>query len=199
MAHYLFETNWSLTASMEEVFDVLAQPGDFSDWWPWVKKSVLLEEGDSNGVGRRALYAIRSPLIYGLTFEVRSLEVERPKHLHTLVRGDLIGTGTYLLTAHDGITDVRFNWYVSTTRAWMNAAALVARPLLAWAHHRVMRDGCEAMASHLGARLISFDTRLVSRPTPVATAGRDEGSVSLGSTAATRNDLRTTTEEDRDS
>lgn len=200
MAHYLFETNWALTASMEEVFDVLARPGDFSDWWPSVEESALIEKGDSEGIGRKAWYAIRSPLLYRLRFEVRSLDVERPRRLHALVRGDLIGTGTYLLASRDGVTHVRFNWYVSTTRGWMNAAGLLAKPLLAWAHHRVMREGCSAMASHLGARLISFHTSLVARPTPIVTPEEiDGGVVPLESTAAPRDHLGTSSEEDRGS
>lgn len=188
MAHYLFETDWALAAPMEEVFDVLAHPGDFADWWPAVEESVLLEEGDSEGIGRRAWYAIRSPLLYRLRFEVRSLEVDRPRRFHALVRGDLIGTGTYVLAAEDGVTHVRFNWYVSTTRGWMNAVALVAKPLLAWAHHRVMRDGCAAMASHLGAELTSFDTTLVARPTPVSAEQHESDVLQSRSTVAVRGD-----------
>jgi hypothetical protein len=170
MAHYLFETNWALTASADAVFDVLAEPGEFAGWWPSVVESALLAEGDETGVGRKASYVIRGPLPYTMRFEVRALEVDRPKRLHTVVRGDLVGTGTYLMEERGDVTHVRFNWYVATTKTWMNALSIVAKPVFAWAHHRVMREGCAAMADLLEAKLVSFDTDLVTRATPVVPA-----------------------------
>jgi uncharacterized protein YndB with AHSA1/START domain len=166
----MFETEWVLTAPVERVFEVLEHPDEFSDWWPSVKHAELLEEGDSDGVGKRAAYSIRSPIGYSMQFEVRVVEVDGPHRIHTVVRGDLIGTGTYLLESRDAKTRVRFNWYVSTTKSWMNWAARVAKPALVWAHHSVMREGCEAMARHLGARLVSTNTRLVEKPTPAPAA-----------------------------
>lgn len=169
MVHYMFETEWVLTAPIEKVFEVLEHPEEFSNWWPSVKNSRLLEEGDADGIGTRAAYSIRSPLGYGMKFDVKAVEVDRPKRIHCVVRGDLIGTGTYLLESVDTMTHVRFNWYVSTTKSWMNFVAGFAKPLLVWAHHSVMREGCAAMAELLGARLVSTNTSLVEKPTAVAT------------------------------
>lgn len=176
MAHYLFETDWALTASPDAVFDLLAEPGEFATWWPSVIDSALLEEGDESGVGRKASYVLRGPLPYTMRFEVRAIEVNRPSRLQTVVRGDLIGSGTYLIEPRDGVTHVRFNWYVSTTKKWMNLAALLAKPVFAWAHGRVMREGCRAMARHIGARLISVQTSMVARPTPILTGQPNPGS-----------------------
>ena len=165
MAHYMFETDWVLTAPVDEVYETLSRPEVFGDWWPSVVSSKTLAEGDHSGLGKRVEYTIRSPLVYAMTFDVKAIEAERPTRIHTVVRGDLIGTGTYLLEQRPGETHVRFNWYVSTTRRWMNLAAPVARPLFAWAHDRVMQEGCRALARHLGARLVSAKTRLVEKPT----------------------------------
>jgi hypothetical protein len=82
----------------------------------------------------------------------------------------LIGTGTYLLESVETMTHVRFNWYVSTTKSWMNFVAGSAKPLLVWAHHSVMREGRAAMAGLLGARLVSTNTSLVEQPTTVPAA-----------------------------
>lgn len=171
MVHYMFETEWVLTAPIERVFEVFQHPETFSAWWPSVKNSRLLEEGDADGVGTRAAYSIRSPLGYSMKFEVKAVEVERPLRIHSVVRGDLIGTGTYLLESVGDETHIRFNWYVSTTKSWMNWAASFAKPALVWAHHSVMRQGCQAMADSLGARLVSTQTQLVEQPTPVPAVG----------------------------
>ena len=58
MAHYQFESEWVLTAPIETVFDVMTRVEDFSKWWPSVKNSRLIEEGDSEGVGAKAKYSI---------------------------------------------------------------------------------------------------------------------------------------------
>lgn len=171
MVHYMFETEWVLTAPAEKVFEVLEHPEEFSSWWPSVKNSRLIEKGDDQGVGTKAAYSIRSPLGYSMHFEATAVEVDKPKRIHSTVRGDLVGTGTYLIEEGDRQTHVRFNWYVSTTKRWMNWVAGFAKPALVWAHHSVMREGCAAMATYLGARLVSTNTSLVEKPTPIPAAG----------------------------
>lgn len=165
MAHYQFESEWELTAPIESVFELLSHPEDFTSWWPSVKRSRLLVEGDEKGLGARAAYTLQSPLLYSMAFEARAVEVERPLRIHTLVRGDLVGTGTYLLEADEGArTRVGFSWHVSTTKPWMNIIAPVAKPLFVWAHRHVMSEGAAAMASRLGARLLSMRTHLEKGP-----------------------------------
>jgi hypothetical protein len=168
MAHYMFETEWMIAAPIDDVFEVISHPEEYSSWWPSVKVSRLIKQGDAEGGGASAAYTIRSPLGYRMDFELKAIEVHRPTRFRGLVRGDLVGTGThYLETVPDG-TLVRFHWYVSTTKRWMNVLTPVARSAFGFAHRQVMYEGCEAMAEKLGARLLSAESRMVSSPTPVA-------------------------------
>lgn len=164
MAHYRFDSEWKLTAPIERVFDLLSGAGDYMHWWPSVTRSELLDRGGESGVGARATYTLRSPLLYSMTFVATSVEVHEPHHIQMLVRGDLIGTGTYRLTSDDRGTTVRLLWDVSTAKTWMNVLAPLARPLFVWAHHHVMREGAAAMASTLGARLLATRTKLGQEP-----------------------------------
>lgn len=176
MAHYRFESEWELEAPIDRVFELLTHPEDFQRWWPSVTQSQRLEEGDEDGVGAVAAYTLRSPVFYSMDFQAKALEVERPRRIHTLVRGDLIGTGTYELEQREGRTMIRFLWYVSTTRRWMNLVAPVARPLFVWAHHHVMREGAAAMAAHFGGRLIGIKTWVADKaPQEQATPRVTEG------------------------
>ncbi len=168
MAHYQFESEWVLTAPIQEVFEVMSRPGDYTKWWKSVKHSRLVEEGDADGVGARATYSIRSPLGYSMHFDINVVEVDRPHRIRSLARGDLIGTGTHLFEIRGEGTAVTYLWYVSTTKRWMNVVALIARPFFVWAHHNVMREGCAGLTKFLGARLISTSSKLVEKPTPVA-------------------------------
>jgi hypothetical protein len=164
MAHYQFQSEWAMTAPIDRVFELACHPEDFSAWWPSVTKSRLIEEGDADGLGIRAAYTLRSPLWYSMSFVTRVVEVDRPHRIHALVRGDLIGTGTYLLEGDEHGTRVRFLWNVSTTKTWMNVFAPLARPLFGWAHGHVMRKGAVAMARYLDATLLSTKTGVAERP-----------------------------------
>ncbi len=97
-----------------------------------------------------------------MEFVAEVVEVERPERLHSIVSGDLEGTGTYHLTPDDGTTTVRFDWQVTTTKRWMNLLAPLAQPVFVWAHDRVMDQLISSMAHNLDAHLISSRTRLVT-------------------------------------
>ena len=67
--------------------------------------------------------------------------------------GELTGVGRWRLFEGPA-TAVIHEWNVRTTRAWMNALAPVARPLFAWNHDAVMRQGAEGLARLLDCRLL---------------------------------------------
>lgn len=165
MVHYLFETTWVLEATIQEVFTALTNPDDLLAWWPSVQAATLVDSGDEKGVGARASYSIQSPLLYPLHFDLISTEVEPPRRIRGMATGDLVGTGESSFEEEGGQTTIHFRWYVSTTKRWMNLIAPLAKPLFAWAHGRVMRQGFTALARHLDAREISVTTSLVDQPT----------------------------------
>lgn len=170
MAHYRFESEWVLTVPIEEVFEVLLHPENYSDWWPSVRGSRLIEEGNENRVGSRASYYLRSPLLFGMHFETKTVEVERPLRIHSLIRGELVGTSAYSLHPLSHGTRVRVSWHVSTAKRWMDIATPISRPLFIWAHHHFMREGGAALAEQMGARLISTKTRLHDSRDPLPAA-----------------------------
>lgn len=170
MGHYRFESEWVLSAAPEAVFEVLARPESYSDWWPSVRNSQLIEKGDESGVASRAKYYLRSPLLFGMHFETKTIEIDPPHRIHSLVRGELVGTATYMIDSTSLGTKVRIAWHVSTAKRWMDALTPVAKPLFVWAHHIFMREGCAALADRLGARLISTRTRLDDSREPLPAA-----------------------------
>ncbi len=161
VAYYQFESEWVLTTPIEKVYETLLRHEDFTEWWPSIRKSRLLEEGDADGLGRRGTYSIKSPLFYSMNFDVKITAIERPSMIQISATGDAAGIGRYLLTEHNGGTRVRYLWNVSTIRAWMNFLAPVARPAFVWAYHSVMREGGAGLARYLGGRLISCSSRVL--------------------------------------
>ena len=154
MADYRFLTTWCLDAPIERVFEAIDDAAAWPRWWKGVTRADLVEEGDEDGVGRLWRFTWRCRLPYDLSFDSRVVRREPPHLLEGHADGELIGVGRWRLYDGPG-TAVVYEWDVRTSRAWMNRAAPVARPLFAWNHDAVMRQGAEGLARLLDAPLLA--------------------------------------------
>jgi uncharacterized protein YndB with AHSA1/START domain len=154
MARYRFLTTWCLDAPIERVWDVLHASERWPEWWRGVERVEVLEQGDGDRVGELARYTWKSRLPYTLEFDMRTTRVERPYLAEGIAEGELAGEGRWRLFEGQG-TAVTYEWIVETTERWMNVLAPIARPVFAWNHDLVMRQGGEGLARRLGARLIT--------------------------------------------
>jgi hypothetical protein len=75
-----------------------------------------------------------------------------PSILEGVAHGELNGTGRWSLREEEGVTHARYDWRVSTSRAWMNALAPVLAPMFRWNHGEVMTEGARGLARYLGVR-----------------------------------------------
>jgi uncharacterized protein YndB with AHSA1/START domain len=157
---YSFLTTWCLEAPRERVWDAIYESERWPEWWRGVVAAERLAEGDETGLGQVGRYTWRSRLPYDLDFEMTTTRVERPHLLEGQAVGELAGTGRWRLFEEDGpkpVTAVVYEWDVATTRAWMNLLAPIARPIFAWNHDWVMRNGGEGLARVLDCRLLLSD------------------------------------------
>jgi uncharacterized protein YndB with AHSA1/START domain len=155
MARYEFLTTWCLEAPIERVWDVLHDSERWPEWWRGVERVQVLEHGGEDRVGELARYTWKSRLPYELVFDMRTTKVERPFFAEGVAQGELAGSGRWRLFEGNGATAVTYEWLVETTERWMNLLAPVARPVFAWNHDVVMRQGGEGLARRLGARLVA--------------------------------------------
>ena len=156
MARYEFLTTWCVDAPIERVFDVLRDSARYPAWWKGVRSVVPIAPGDADGVGEESRFTWRSVLPYELSFDSRVTHVEPPYLIAGTASGELEGRGTWRLFEGNGTAAV-YEWHVRTTRPWMNLLGPVARPVFAWNHDVVMRQGAAGIARELGARLIARD------------------------------------------
>ena len=156
MSQYEFVTTWCLEAPIDRVFSAIEDAASWPAWWRGVRSAELLEEGDENGVGRLWRYVWRSRLPYNLEFDSRVTRLERPFLIEGQAEGELTGIGRWRLFEGRGTAAV-YEWNVSTSRPWMNALAPLARPVFAWNHDVVMRQGAEGLARLLDAPLLVRD------------------------------------------
>jgi uncharacterized protein YndB with AHSA1/START domain len=159
MADYEFVTIWRVDAPPDRVYETIRESDKWPEWWPGVEKVEDVQPGDGAGVGNLRRYTWKSKLPYRLVFEMRTTRVEPPRLLEGVAVGELDGTGRWTLTPLDGGTEVRYDWRVKTTKAWMNLLTPIARPFFRWNHDVVMSWGAEGLAKRLGARLISTGER----------------------------------------
>jgi len=129
----------------EELFDVAAWPR----WWKGVTEARELEPGGRDGLGKVFTISWRSFLPYELSFTTTVTRVEKPHVMEGHAIGELTGTGRWRLFEHADMTAVTYEWDVRTTKTWMNALAPVARPIFAWNHDYVMRQGGEGLRERL--------------------------------------------------
>jgi uncharacterized protein YndB with AHSA1/START domain len=155
MADYQFVTIWRVDAPIERVYEAIRESDKWPEWWPGVKRVEELQAGDDEGVGNLRRYTWKSKLPYELIFEMRTTRVEPPTLLEGVAVGELDGVGRWTLTEISGATEVRYDWRVKTTKAWMNVLAPIARPFFQWNHDVVMGWGGEGLARLLGVRLLS--------------------------------------------
>jgi hypothetical protein len=153
MTDYAFVTTWCLDAPIDRVFAAIDDAARWPEWWRGVTRAELLEPGGADGVGRLWRYTWRSRLPYDLTFDSRVTRREPPYLLEGDVDGELIGVGRWRLFEGPA-TAVVYEWNVRTSRAWMNRLAPLARPIFAWNHDVVMRQGAAGLARLLDAPLL---------------------------------------------
>jgi uncharacterized protein YndB with AHSA1/START domain len=154
---YEFLTTWLLAAPRERVWEAIYESGAWPQWWRGVIEAEREAPGDEAGIGQIGRYVWRSKLPYNLEFRMETTRVERPHLLEGHASGELEGTGRWRLFEDDSSTAVIYEWNVHTTRPWMNLLAPVARPIFAWNHNWVMRNGGTGLAALLGCELLASD------------------------------------------
>ena len=137
------------------MFAAIHDQESWPQWWRGVEEAEELRPGDGDGVGSVSRLVWRSRLPYRIEFEVTTRRVQRPYLMEGEAVGELTGTGRWRLFERDGVTAVLYEWNVSTTKAWMNLVAPVARPIFEWNHDWVMARGGEGVARLLGCRLLA--------------------------------------------
>ena len=133
---YRFSSAFTLDAARERVQEVLLDLERYSEWWPQVRAVGKLDDD-------HALVVCRSALPYDLELQLTALRRE-PRLLVVGIDGPIRGWAKFHLDdAGPGVTSLRFEQEVHAEAPLMVLASYVAKPLLAWNHHRMMQ-GLEA-------------------------------------------------------
>jgi carbon monoxide dehydrogenase subunit G len=164
MADYHYISTWRLQAPIDQVWAAISDLERLPDWYPAIQEVQTLAAGDPDGIGSRVRYQIKGRLPMRLAFEATITRVVPPRELELRAEGELAGTGRWELEQQGEVTSVRYIWDVRTTKAWMNLAAPVARPLFAWNTRGVLLEAGQGLARFLQVRLVDAEFTAPTRP-----------------------------------
>lgn len=159
MAEFRLVTLWRIEAPIQAVWDAIHNSMHWPRWWRNVEAVRELEAGASDGLGAVHRYTWKGVLPYRVIIDVRVTRVAPLVALEGQASGALEGVGRWHFEADGGRTLVRYDWHVRTASGWMNALARTpfARGVFRWNHDCIMREGGEALARLLEARLIDVE------------------------------------------
>ena len=163
MAHYRFVTELRVGAPIGDVYRLLIEPEGWLDAWRDALRVDRVRNGDADGRGGAFEATVRAPFGYRLSARVAIAAADRPIRLDMVVVGDLQGTGRWDLAERGAATDVRFDFDVRSTPAWMDLLTPVFRPVFERSHHRVVRNAAEAAAASLDGELLHARSRALRR------------------------------------
>jgi len=134
-----FARTWGLDLPPHRFWATIARTDDYSSWWPW------LREFDADGLREGATWraGIQSPLPYVLRVQLVLDEVVECERLAASVTGDIAGWATLDLAASGTGSAVDIEWDMRPRSRAMQAAAVLARPLLRWSHEWVLARGLD--------------------------------------------------------
>lgn len=139
-ATYTFRSEWTVPATVPELYDVLEDVGEYPAWWPQVRAVARLDD-------ETALVACRSLLPYTLHVELSPRVRDREAGvLEASLDGDLVGSSRWTLTPEGDATGVVFAQQVQAPSVLMRGLTRLARPALEANHGWMMRGALRGLA-----------------------------------------------------
>ena len=151
MSEFCLTTTWSIPAPVDAVWACLVDTETWPFWWKYVVAVEQTAAGDSSGINNTRQYNWCTCLPYHLLLTLRVTEIQPSNFVVVEVAGDLQGSGrcqlAYQLATNQ--TQVVFEWHVKTCKPWMNWFSVLTRPIFAWNHARVMKQGEQDLIRYL--------------------------------------------------
>ena len=114
--HYAFVTIWRIRAPLVDVWRTMLDGEHWPDWWTGVEQVKTIRPGGEDHLGGVSDQVWKSALPYRLRMRIEVVAVEKLRRIEVASDGELRGRGIMLFSAAEGITEVRYEWTVSTTR-----------------------------------------------------------------------------------
>jgi Polyketide cyclase / dehydrase and lipid transport len=132
-----YDRRFEFAVSPETFWETISRTESYPAWWTW------LREFESDGLHDAAHTecVIRAPLPYALRVTVDVERAVPPELVETRVSGDLDGPARLEITPTPMGCAARLVWSLELREPWLARLARVTRPVLTWAHNRIISSG----------------------------------------------------------
>ncbi|HKJ88870.1 MAG TPA: SRPBCC family protein, partial [Gammaproteobacteria bacterium] len=141
MPDYDFSTEWRIEAPIEEVWDQIAAPTRWPQWWPGCRQAVEIAPHREGGPGRRYRFQWRGRLPFSFYVEVELLERDRPHRLEGEVEGTLVGHAAWHLEGDSEQTTVQFRLRGNAGKPWLKRWVPMTQTLFRYNFQGLMEEG----------------------------------------------------------
>ena len=129
------------------LWDTIAVVDDFPTWWPWLRRF----DGSGLEAGDVWHCTVQPPLPYTLTFEIAIGEVVPHERVTASISGEISGTAELTVVPADGGgCTARLTSALAPSSRFLQAVAMVARPVVTLGHDWVLDTGARQFRKHLG-------------------------------------------------
>lgn len=139
------DRSYGFTADAAELWAAIAAVERFPQWWPWLRRfeAQALERGDVWQC------TVQPPLPYSLSFSVSLDDVAEGERVSATISGEIEGTATLTIEPADQGCRARLTSTLAPSSRFLQAIALVARPVVSLGHDWVLDTGARQFRQHL--------------------------------------------------
>jgi len=147
---YHFITQWIVTATCQEVSEILEDAEALKKWWPSVYLDVrVLNEGGINGIGKIVDLYTKGWLPYTLRWKFEVTASHKPNGFTIRAFGDLEGTGTWSFKQEGAQCRIIYDWNIVGEKPLFKYFSFVLKPIFARNHRWAMKKGMESLMLEL--------------------------------------------------
>ena len=144
MTDFDFHSVWTLPASADRVYDVLANAERYSQWWPQIRRVRATDEHSGSMSIRSAV-----PLTL-LVFGRREVEDSVDRYLKVRLSGAMTGWSSWAVRPTGSGCIAEFRQQVAVSGA-LGSASKIAKPVFEWNHEAMMRGGHRGLSAYLSS------------------------------------------------
>ena len=140
------DRSYRFTVDAPELWAAIEKVDNFPSWWPWLRRfdAQGLEPGDAWQC------TVQPPLPYSLSFGITIDEVVPGERVTATVSGEISGAAQLTLSPNDdGGCTARLTSQLAPASRFLQAIALVARPVVTLGHDWVLDTGARQFRQHL--------------------------------------------------
>lgn len=150
---YHFITTWRVTATLQEVNDILGDALDLPRWWPSVYIDVKeRSSGDERGIGKVIDLYTKGFLPYTLRWQFRVTESRDPNGFTLDAQGDFMGRGIWTFEPDGDEVIITYDWQVRADKPLLRNLSFLMKPFFSANHRWAMQKGLESLQIELARR-----------------------------------------------